>query len=95
MSFGTVRLRRLSQAQVAKIKDLLPDGDKELEPEEVMALGVEIVALTAIDAQGNRIFDSKEGRHLLAQVSINDANQLTEAAMDLNGFTGEETVKKK
>lgn len=96
VSFGVVRLRRMTQKQVMQIRDFLPEKEgEEMSDESVVGLGLEVVAITAVDDDGNPCFDSDEGRKLLSQLSPSDANTLTQEAVSLNGLAGDNEESKK
>lgn len=93
-TMGTIRLRRLTQDQLVRLRPTLPTKEgEELTPDAIVQIGVEVIALTAVDDSGVAYLDTDEGRELIHRMSAGDLNAALKVALSMNGivaFDGEE-----
>lgn len=86
-TMGTLRLVRLTQAQLIRLRPSLPDDEGvDLPAEDITRIGIDVVAMTAIDDDGNPFLDSDEGRQLISRMAAADLNKIFRVALSMNGI---------
>lgn len=94
---GTVRLQRLFAGDKLRVIDLLgtverTEAGEIVNQADALAFGCLLLSLAIVDEGGQASFDSDDGRAALGRLPLGQLQQLTAAAIELNGMGPETKV---